>query len=93
MIDLTITNCDIADMYMDTVRFLCHMFLLHIISYSINSKEDFLDKTLLQNMLFTTIAVILYHICLKKLFIKSIKKLKNNCDINRDRFIDNTIKQ
>ena len=81
-----ITECDINDIRADTIRFLSHIFLLHILTVSIDKKEEFLNKEVLKTMLLTALAIILYHIFLKKLSIP-IKKLKNACNISKEKLI------
>lgn len=79
MINLIVTKCDVSDIIVETIRFLSHIFLLHLISYSIEGNESLISSSILKTMLFTTIAIILYNIFVKKLFDPVMKKMKKEC--------------
>lgn len=75
-----ITKCDVVEMIFETIRFLSHITLLHILNCTLDDSEDFLDIKFLKVMLITGLAVILYHIFIKKFFVARSKKLKSLCD-------------
>lgn len=75
-----ISQCDLVEMIFETVRFLSHLTILHILNCTIDSKETLFDINYLKIMLFTAMAVVIYHLTIKKLFQKKAKKLKYICD-------------
>lgn len=66
---------EFVSMYNETTRFVVHALLLHFIS-SIDGGEKFLDEKTLKNILFIMIAVIIYHLFVKKIirYLKIIQK-------------------
>lgn len=78
--DFTITKCDLVEIIFEIIRFLSHITLLHLLNCMIDSKEELFDINYLKIMLFTAIAIILYHISIKKLLNVNSKKMKNICD-------------
>jgi len=80
MINYKIKKCDVADIMLETIRFLSHITLLHILNYTVNENEGLFTITFLRTLLFTCIAIILYQLIIKQLFIKFIKKMKKYCN-------------
>lgn len=80
MMDFTITKCDLVEIIFEIVRFLSHITLLHILNYLIDAKEELFDINYLKMMLFTAIAITMYHITIKKMLNPKNKKLKIVCD-------------
>ena len=78
--DFTITKCDLVEIIFEIVRFLSHITLLHILNYLIDAKEELFDINYLKMMLFTAIAITMYHITIKKMLNPTNKKLKIVCD-------------
>lgn len=78
--DFTVTKCDLVDMIGEIIRYLSHITLLHLLSCLIDNKEKLFETTYLKIMLFTALAIIFYHILLKKLFQQKVKKMKTFCD-------------
>lgn len=76
MIDLRIKKCDFMDIIGESTRFLSHLLLLHIISYTIDGKEELFNKSFLKTLLFTLLAVVIYNISIKKIVEVKVKKLK-----------------
>ena len=78
--DFTITKCDLVDIISEIIRYLSHITLLHVLNCLIDSKDELFDINYLKIMLFTTIAIITYHIIINKLLSSRRKKMKNICD-------------
>jgi hypothetical protein len=66
-------------MILEIIRFLSHITLLHILNYMIDNKDELFDISYLKVMLFTTMAIVIYHIIIKKLFKDKTKKMKLVC--------------
>lgn len=86
MIDFSITICDYFEGMADTVRFLSHIILLHLLTYFIGDDHNnkLFNRDVLKSLVFTAVAVMLWHIFVKKLIIRPIKKLKSACDVTKD---------
>lgn len=80
MINFVVNNCDLVDIIIEIIRFLSHITLLHLINYAIDDKEKLFETNYLKVMLFTALAIIIYHISIKKIFQNKIKKMKSVCD-------------
>lgn len=80
MVDFAISQCDLVEIVLEIVRFLSHITLLHILNCTIDDKEELFDMNYLKIMLFTAIAITIYHISIKKLFQEKGKKMKIICD-------------
>ncbi len=78
--DFTITKCDLVDIISEIIRYLSHITLLHVLNCFIDSKDELFDINYLKIMLFTTIAIVMYHIIINKLLSSRRKKMKNICD-------------
>lgn len=79
MINFSISNCDLAEIIAELIRFLSHITLLHLINFAIDSKEKLFETNYLKVMLFTALAIIMYHLFLKKFFDFKINKMKKIC--------------
>jgi hypothetical protein len=84
MVDFTITKCDLVEIIFEIIRFLSHITLLHILNCTIDDKEELFDLNYLKIMLFTAIAIVIYHTVIKKFFRDNSKKMKIICD-SRDK--------
>lgn len=79
MFNFAVTKCDASDIIIETIRFLSHIFLLHIVSYAVEGTGQLFAPSVLKTMLFTVVAIIMYNIFIKKLFDPVTKKMKNIC--------------
>jgi hypothetical protein len=75
-----LTKCDLVEVILENMRFLIHITLMHILNCMVNEEKIFETKYL-KVMLFTSIAVTLYHLFIKKLLIEKTKKLKLACTV------------
>ncbi len=78
-VDWTLTKCELVDMIFEQIRFLSHITLLHILNCTLNNTEEFMSITFIKTLLITSLAIIIYNVFLKKLFIKSTKKMSLIC--------------
>jgi len=80
MVDFTITQCDLVEIIFEIIRFLSHITLLHILNSTIDNKEILFDVSYFKIMLLTAIAIIIYHLTIKKLFKSKNTNLKIVCE-------------
>jgi hypothetical protein len=78
-IDFSITSCDVSDMITEINRFLFHIMLLHVITYTIDGKDELFGNSVFKTMFITAMAVISYHILFKKLINSKLKKIQSIC--------------
>lgn len=80
MSDLTnISKCNIAQMIGESNRFLFHVFLVHISACIVNGDNNFFTKELFRTLLITTMAIIMYHIFIRKIIEPKIEKMNLIC--------------
>uniref|UniRef100_A0A6C0EBN1 Uncharacterized protein n=1 Tax=viral metagenome TaxID=1070528 RepID=A0A6C0EBN1_9ZZZZ len=77
---LNITKCDIVEIITEGHRFLIHIFLVTLINNIFNDEQQLISSTLVKTLLATAIAVILYHLLIKRLLEPKLKLLKKICD-------------
>lgn len=77
--DFTVTNCDVADVITEINRFLFHIFLMHILTYTIDGKDELFGNQLFKTMFITALAVLAYHVIFKKLVNSKLKNLQSTC--------------
>ena len=72
MVNFSVSYCDLVDIITETIRFLCHITILHLINYAIEDKEKLFETNYLKVMLFKTpirslrkICIIVYSYCTK----------------------------
>lgn len=80
MVNYTVSRCDLVEIIMETIRYLSQIALLHVLNYMSNDKEPLFDTNFFKIMLFTALAIVLYHIFIKKMFKSKFKKMKYVCD-------------
>lgn len=75
-----VDNKDFIEMYVEIIRFVAHAILLHLLS-SFDGSETFFNENALKNILFIMLAVIVYHMFVKKVITylkQKIKETKKN---------------
>lgn len=78
-----VTKCDIVDIITEGHRFLIHIFFVTIITNLIdNNGVDIITSSLVKTLLATTLAIILYHVLVKRMIEPKLKMLKKICDEN-----------
>ena len=85
--DFKITRCDITDIIMDSIRFCTYLITIHMFSSLLYKKERLFNIDIINSVIISVLALGIYHIIIKKIFINPIKKLKKICEK------DNTIKK
>lgn len=80
MVNFSVTNCDLAEMVTELIRFLSHITLLHLINATIDSKEILFGVDYLKIMLFTALAIVIFNIFIRKILDPKFKKMKSICD-------------
>lgn len=83
MLDFSVYKCDITDIITETIRFLSHLLLIHVFTYIVDTKEEFMNKMFVRTMLFTAMSIIIYNLVVKKLFMENVVKLRAICDKER----------
>jgi hypothetical protein len=80
MFDFTITRCNISEITVEIIRYIAHITLLHLFDYSLSNGEvKLFSKNILRSLLFTTLAIIIYNLFIKKIFMNKIKDAKEVC--------------
>ena len=74
-----ISKCDLVEIILEHIRFLSHITLLHLLNCTLNDTEQLFEVRYFRIMLFTSLAVTIYNLVIKKLFVNKIKKLKYVC--------------
>ena len=74
-----ISHCNVAQLIGEANRFLFHGFLLHISTCVINKDYDFFSKDLFKTLTIIMMAVILYHLVIRKIVEPPLKKMKIIC--------------
>lgn len=79
-----ISDCNIAHTVGDTSRFVFHILLLNFCTIMIDDSETFFSEKLYKSIFVTAMAVICYHIFIKKWVEPSLEKMKNICKKRHD---------
>ena len=82
-LDFAITECDLSEMIPEINRFVLHIFLVHVVTYLIDGREIF-TPTFFKTLLVTAIAIMAYHILLKKITNRKLKNIKYMCKKHKD---------
>jgi hypothetical protein len=84
MISFSVSTCDISEIVLEIIRYLSHIILLHTINFAVNNDVEggFLNISFLKTLLYTCIAVLIYHVVIKKIFSNSIARMKKICRDN-----------
>ena len=91
MFDFTIKKCDISDIVLECIRFLSHIFIMGLLTYSLTDDGNMMFMDIFKSMLFAIIAIIIYQLIFKKVLFKTIKKMKKICNENNDAEINEQI--
>ena len=79
MVNFSIKKCDVSEIVLETIRFISHLFLLHVMTVYLDKREEFMNINTIKMFLYIVFAVLIYHLILKKIFKPIIKKMKNLC--------------
>lgn len=81
-IDFSITSCDISDIITETNRFLFHVLLIHVLTYTIDGKDEIFGNNIFKTMFVIAMAVLFYHVLFKKIVATKLKKIQSICKKN-----------
>jgi hypothetical protein len=68
---LKITKDECKDMFEDILKVLTYIFVLHIL-YVVLENSLFMNEYVLKMMLYSVIAIFIYHVIIKKIFLVHI---------------------
>jgi len=74
---LYISKQELNDIFSDCVRFVSHIALLHFITVGIEGTDEFFSGRILRTLIYTVLAITIYHVLIKKTIFNK-KKEKNN---------------
>ncbi len=83
--NMSVTNCDLSDMITEISRFLYHIFLIHVITYCIDGKDELFGSQLFKTLFITALAVMAYHIIFKKFMNAKLKNIQSVCIADREK--------
>jgi hypothetical protein len=72
---------DISYIYTDTVKYISLFILIHMINYFFNGDEELFNIKFLKLLLAFIIAIIIYNLSIKKLFINDLEKTEEKNEI------------
>jgi hypothetical protein len=75
-----LNNCDVSDIFTEINRFMYHILLIHLITCSIDNKEQLFGMQLLKTLFITALAIVVYHVFFKKIMKKKLKNIHDACD-------------
>jgi hypothetical protein len=64
------------EMFEDIMKFLTVIFIVHILLFAVDDQGDLLGEFALKILLYVTIALIIYHLIIKKIINKLTSKNK-----------------
>lgn len=79
-IKYAISKCDMRDMISETIRFMSHLMILHLLNYSITPDVELFGIDILKTMLFTVLAIVIYNISIKKIWAPNLEKMNKICE-------------
>lgn len=74
-----ISDCNIAQTVGETSRFIFHILLLNFCTVMIDDSEEFFTAKIYKTIFATAMAVICYHLFVRKLVEPSLEKMKSIC--------------
>ena len=72
VLDINIDKNDAKRMYYDLIKYLSIAFIIHMLLYAVDDHE-FLSEFALKIFLYITVAIVVYHLIIKKFAEKFIK--------------------
>ena len=76
-------NIDVTIMMDDIMKALTLAVVVHILSYSLDDKDNIFDEKSLKKFLYIIISMILYNLFIRKIFIHKNNKKKKNKKNNK----------
>lgn len=74
--NLNINKKEATDMFEDIMKFLTIIFIIHILLFAVDDYGDLLSEFTLKILLYVTISLVIYHLIVKKVINRMIKKNK-----------------
>lgn len=74
-----ITICDAIDIIKDSLRFLFHIYIVHIMICIIDKKRNYYDSDIAKTLLVTTIAIIIYSVFVRVFIEKTTDSVNTQC--------------
>lgn len=82
--DFSMTNCDMSDIVTEVSRFMYHILLVHLITYTLDRKDELFGAQLFKTLFVTALAVMTYHILFKKFMNIKLKNIQSVCKVEKD---------
>ena len=82
---LNINQCDLAQLFGETNRFMFHVMLVHFTTCIIEGKKSFLGEELFRTLIIVSIAIALYHVFFRRIIEPKVEKMKLICYDGKDR--------
>jgi hypothetical protein len=76
MLNLNINKKEAVDMFEDIIKFLTVIFIIHVLLFAVDDQGDLLSEFSLKILLYVTIALIIYHLIIRKIIVKLTRKNK-----------------
>lgn len=76
MLNLNINKKEATDMFEDIMKFLTIIFIIHVLLFAVDDYGDLLSEFTLKILLYVTIALVIYHLIIKKVINSIVKKNK-----------------
>jgi hypothetical protein len=84
---LNVDRCVIAQIIGESNRYIWHLLLIHVTTSVFDGDSNIFGNDLLRKIIITALAIILYHILIRKLVEPHVKKMKTICYIDkRDKY-------
>ena len=75
-----VSDCNIAQTIGEISRFVFHIVLLHFCTAMIDDNEHFFNKKIYSSIFITAMAVMCYHLFVRKLVEPHLEKMKYICN-------------
>lgn len=82
--DFSISQCDMSDIFTEVSRFMYHILLIHVITYTMDRKDELFGAQLFKTLFATALAVIIYHIFFKKIMNAKLKNIQSTCNASKE---------
>lgn len=73
MINLKLNKKEVTDLFDDIIKFLSLAIIIHILLFAIDDYGDLFSEFALKIFLYITIAIVIYHLIIKKIANKLLR--------------------
>jgi hypothetical protein len=73
---LGVSKREAVDMFDDIIKFLTVVFIIHILLFAVDDYCDLLSEFSLKIFLYVTLALVIYHLIIRKIMNRLLKKNK-----------------